>query len=146
MEDEKKTENQEETSDFSYMAKLSEAYKRAFAEKKPFVQDKEKRLYLARMQREMKRIATALAGYFEREEKRELALMLQKSAGDAAAMLGECEECAAEAERPAASLLVRAVLLANRSLNALADQRSCGKLYHCILSEICALYALAAIG
>ena len=146
MEDEKKTGNQEQTSDFSYMTKLSEAYKRAFAERKPFALDKEKRLYLARMQRETEEIAKTLANYFEREEKKELALMLQKSANDAAMLLGECEAYEGEAEPPATSLLTRAVLLANRSLNALADERSCGKLYHCILSEISALYALAAIG
>lgn len=146
MDDQKKTESEEPTSDFSYMAKLSEAYKRAFAERKPFALDEEKRLYIAKMQRETAEIARTLAGYFEREEKKELALMLQKSASDAVLLLGECEACAEDTARPAASLLTRAVLLANRSLNALSEAKAAGKLYHCVLSEISALYALAAIG
>ena len=145
MEEEKETvpTYPEEESDFSYLAKLSEAYKSARREKQALELNEEKKERLADMQRELVRIGRSLLSYYEREEKKELAVFLMKNAQAVLRSVGE-EEAAEETETtPSFS---RAVLLANRSLDLIHTAKGCGELSHMILAETSALLALATIG
>ena len=132
----------EEETDFSYLAKLSEAYKRTQAERRKLELNDEKREYLLQMQRELAAVARALLTYFEREEKKELAAMLLANAENVISSLKGERDADAPPSEPS---FIRAVLLANRSLNALGNGRGYGDLSHMILSEISALYALSVI-
>jgi len=143
-ETEKKAPYPEEESDFGYLAKLSEAYKRAQAERRKLELNDEKRAYLAEMQRELASMGRALFGYFEREEKKELALFLYKNAEDVLRAIDAEAETASLPESTEIPF-VRALLLANRSLDALRGRGGYGDLTHMILAELSALYALAAM-
>ena len=134
----------EEESDFGYLAKLSEAYKRARAERQKVELNEDKREYLRQMQRELAGIGRTLAEYFEREEKKELSVFLYKNAENVLRAIGDEGTSAAPQEASEPSF-TRAVLLANRSLNALCGRGGYGELYQRILAELSALYALASI-
>lgn len=135
----------EEETDFSYLAKLSEAYKEAQEERRKARFPEEKRAYLCKMQAELVEIGRFLLHYFERAEKKELATMLLESAEQVFHAVSEkgdpTERFAIEAANDA--LLTRAVLLANRSLRLIGAGQC--DLFRGISSEISALYALAAI-
>jgi len=133
----------EEESDFSYLAKLSEAYKRTQTERRKLDLNEEKRAYLTEMQRELAAIGHALLSYFEREEKKELAVYLYKNAEGVLRAIGEE---GAITPTPQIPPFPRAVLLANRSLDALCGAGGYGDLTRMILSELSAIYALAVMG
>ena len=136
-------------SDFGYMDELSRAYEAAFAKRlKKNELSNEKRELLFKMQTELISVAEEVREKEGSEERKELALMLFESARECARLYGE--ESAGINEKkegvPRAVLLARAVLLCNRSLNLLLrheDGKEKGVLL--ILSELSALYALAAI-
>lgn len=132
----------QEEDDYSYLTKLSEAYKRAQAERRKLELNDEKRAYLAEMQRELAAIGHSLLHYFEREEKKELAAYLFRNAESILRTIGEDS---AVTERDEIPPFPRAILLANRSLDALSGAGGYGDLTHMILAELSALYALAAL-
>ena len=136
------------------MEELSEAYQAAFAKRLAIGQSslsEEKRTAIIRMQLELSRTAGKLALAFRSEEKKELARMIKESAEETLRALHYDEEEVFSADPitplPPAVLLARAVMHANRSLNLLlrhkeADQR----IFDLILSELSAIYAIAAMG
>ena len=141
-----------EENGFGYMEELSAAYAKAFRKRlagKTRVLSEEKRAAIAEMQSEISRAAGRIAILSADEEKRELARMIKESAEETLRLL-ESDEIAFTADptrMPSLSaLLSRATLLANRCLNLLvrhaeADERIALQ----ILSELSALYAIAAI-
>ncbi len=135
----------EEETDFSYLAKLSQAYKEAQEERRKTRFPEEKRTYLYAMQAELIEIGRFLLHYFERAEKKELATMLLESAEQVFHAIreeGDKDE-SFRIEEANDALLTRAVLLANRSLRLIGAGQC--DLFRRISAEISALYALAAI-
>ncbi|MBP5405248.1 MAG: hypothetical protein J6Y74_04815 [Clostridia bacterium] len=146
MEEEKKEgAAPEKETDFSYMAKLAEAYKQAQEERRKARFPEEKRGYLREMQAELAEIGRFLLHYFERAEKKELATMLLESAESVLHAISEEGDQTKlfRIEEASDALLTRAVLLANRSLRIIGAGQC--DLFRKISSEISALYALAAI-
>lgn len=141
-----------ETGENGYMEELSKAYAEAFRKRlagKSRSLSEEKRTAIGEMQSELSRAAGRIALGMADSEKKELARMLKESAEEMLSLL-ETDEIAfvADPERtpPLSATLVHATMLANRSLNLLirhtqADER----LMFLVLSELSALYALAAI-
>ena len=140
-----KDRESERADDFGYMEELSRAYREALTRRitsRESSISEEKRDLLGTIQREILYIAESTAREERGEARRELALMIRESA----------EEClralSIEAKGESATLpsLSRAVLLANRALNLLIRHaREESKLTTFVLSELSALYALAAI-
>ncbi len=136
---------------FAYMEELSKAYHEAFLKrvaKRTFPLQEEKRAALCSFQGEIARLADAALPALENEYKKELALMAKESAEECLRLLGkEGDERVAEPKPAALPLLLsRAVLLANRSLNVLVRHAEADdKTAFLILSELSALYAIAAI-
>ena len=151
---EKEKEEARATAPLDYMEELSEAYKAAFARRLAKGQSslsEEKRRAIVRMQLELSRAAGKLALAFRSEEKKELARMIKESAEEALRAVNYDEEEVFSADPitplPPAVLLTRAVMCANRSLNLLLRHRETDqKIFDLILSEISAIYAIAAIG
>lgn len=133
--------------DFGYMEELSRAYRDALTKRiapRPVLPE-EKKEAISAMQREIKETAERAFRSETREERRELALMIKESAEEALELLGESGVPISE-KVPAARALARAVMLANRSLNLLVRHaKEQSPLLSLILSELSALYALAAI-
>lgn len=144
---------QEQTESFSYMEELSKAYKEAFAKRlagRAPCLNEEKRELLIKMQLEISRAAGKLALALSSEEKKELARMIKESAEETLRALAYDEEETFFADPinplPPSLLLSRAVLLANRSLNLLVRHTRFDETpIFLVLSELSALYALAAI-
>jgi len=147
-EERKETQYSEEECDFSYLAKLSQAYKQAQAERRKVDLGDEKRQYLITMQRELFSIGKHLLHFYLKNGKKELAAMLMTNAERLLHALSEEPTDAANhpIDNVDATLLTRAVLLANRSLITVGATGKNGELFHMILSEISALYALNFIG
>ena len=141
--DEEREKTEETKTDFSYLARLARAYAEEEKARKRVRMSEEKRSYLIEMQRGLLSIARRFSEYFERAEKKELAAILCKNAGDALADLGAAaEETPIKEGTP---LRDEAILLANRSLNMLEGGAVNADLFRYILSEISALYALTVI-
>ena len=144
MADEEKENASEDN--FGYMEQLARAYREALTKRltgRPSLSDEKKGL-LAAMQREIKGIAWRVYQAEKREERRELSLMVTESAEECLRLLEE--EGGEGAEVRPAPLLARAVLLANRCLNLLIRHaRETSLLTTLVMSELSALYALAAI-
>lgn len=142
-----------EKDEFEYMEQLSKAYREAFAKrliKKQSAFPEEKRAALSKMQAEEHRLAGMIAGGLSTEESRELAEMIKESASECLALLSFDENTVLpipDLSTPhPARLLSRAVILANRCLNLLTRHTEGEpRLIFLILSELSALYALAAI-
>ena len=142
-----------ETKDLGYMEELSKAYREAFAKRLSARRkelSEEARGAIMRMQADLSRIAGKLALSFRAEEKKELARMIKESAEETlrALVYDEEERFAADPADPLppAVLFSRAVILANRCLNLILRHKECDeRLFQLILSEISALYAIAAI-
>ena len=134
-------------SDFGYMEELSKAYEAALAKRltRPSLPE-EKRAAVASMQREISEAAERVYPSAQSEEKKELLTMLKESAHECLTLL-EAENLPSVPSRvPDAFLLSRAVILANRTLNLLVRHtKETSPLVFIILSELSALYALAAI-
>ena len=138
---------------FDYMEDLSKAYEESFAKRLRSKRDplpEEKRDLLARMQLEVRRVASRLASVLPSEEKKELARMIEESAEETLQALRYDEKEVYPSDPfvtlPIVLALSRAVLLANRCLNLLVRHREAEeRIAHLLLSELSALYALAAI-
>ena len=150
---EKEEQTFTEDKDLGYMEELSKAYREAFAKRLSChgkELSEEKRNAILRMQTELSRIAGKLAIAFHAEEKKELARMIKESAEETLRVLCYDEEETFSADPitplPPAVLLSRAVMLTNRCLNLILRHTTCDeRLFQLILSEISALYAIAAI-
>ena len=149
---EKDREKEQGRDPFGYMEELSEAYREAFAKRlaksKPLAD--EKRDFVIKAQLDLSRTAGKLAVAFTRQEKKELARMMKESAEEILRVLAYDEEeifaVGPLVDPPVELLLSRAVLLANRSLNACVRHAECDlKLFSLITSELSAIYALAAL-
>ena len=151
MQEEKNNEEKEES--FPYMEKLSQAYAEAFAKRLRHSEEplpQEKRELIVKMQCEISRTAGKLAVATAREERKELSRMIKESAEETLRVLRYDEEepfgSDSLAALPPSLLLARAVLLANRCLNLLIRHTGTDtKLLPLVLSELSAIYALAAI-
>ena len=143
--EEEREKKEEPKTDFSYLAKLARAYAEEERTRKRGRMSEEKRAYIVEMQRRLLSIAGALSAYFERAEKKELAAILFKNAGDALRDLDAAEETITLIGRETATLRDEAILLANRCLNMLEGGAVNADLFRYILSEISALYALNII-
>jgi len=138
---------------FAYMEELSRAYQEAFLkrlEKKECELSPEKREYLLHLQWELSRAASRLSRLFVREEKKELSHMVIESADEILTKLQFREESPLPLNRfpsqRVEEILIRSVLLANRSLNLLLRHgQSEDRFIFLVLSEISALYAIASI-
>ncbi|HCU56184.1 MAG TPA: hypothetical protein DIC18_02480 [Clostridiales bacterium] len=137
---------------FAYMEELSKAYTAAFAKRiknSACPLSEEKKQLLLELQSEIARIATKVTASCRTEEQKELSSMIKESAEEAIGYIWEKQPERPEEETPflpAALLLSRAVILANRSLNLLIRHTMYDeKLFALFLSELSALYALAAI-
>ena len=149
------TENEEQNeqkNDFEYMEALSKAYEEAFAKrlKKAVRLPEEKRNLIAKMQAEIDGLLALLSRTMHSDVRKELASMVRESATEVLRRLSEEEKPAAAAgslpNLPLTALLPRATLLANRSLNLLVRHgEATDRTAFLILSELSALYALAAI-
>lgn len=136
-----------------YMEELSRAYREAFRkrlEKGDVTLSPEKREGIARMQWEIARIAERLRRFLDGEEKKELCQTIGESAEEILTYLRYREEDALPTTRLPAEraneMLIRCVLLANRSLTLLLRHtRADERLVFLVLSETSALYALASI-
>ena len=131
---------------FGYMEELARAYRETLTKRltgQPALEG-EKRDALAAMQRELREIAKRAYKAEKREERRELSLMIAESAEECLRLLGTPNETPV-GDSPAPTL-PRAVVIANRSLNILIRHTREGSLLtNLVLSELSALYALAAI-
>lgn len=133
-------------SDLGYMEELSRAYAAALKRRLerstlPSLPEEKVALLLS-LQREIWSAAASLLPYCKSEERRELTLLLRESAEECITL------CAGETPKEVGNTtLSRAVLAANRALNLLIRHRDGqDRLLYLILSELSALYALAAIG
>ena len=142
-----KEKTSETSSDFGYMEQLSKAYEAAFSERRKASDlPEEKRELLLKMQHEIALTAKSAALSFGDPAKKELALMVKESAEEILAALSSDELPSSQSGAMPESALSRAVLLANRSLNLLLRHNRCIRSETMlVLSELSALYALAAI-
>ena len=157
MEEEKRAETSEEVfakeekTDFGYMNDLLKAYEETLAKKKAKRElSEEKKNYVASAEKRVKEICAAVAERAPLAEVKELSLMAKESAEQCLRAIGETEDEESRtrdyANYPLPSLLARCVLLANRALNTLVrNGRGCEKEITLILSQLSALYAIAAI-
>ena len=137
---------------FGYMEELSKAYKEAFAKRLAKNQaslPEEKRDAIAKMQGEIAACAAEI-GAAAPPVKKEFAAMIKESAEEVLHLLSESETPLPTQEeaasRPLSYLLTQCVILANRSLNLLTRHtENADRIVFVILSELSALYALAAI-
>lgn len=141
----------EEPADFGYMNELLKAYNESLRKKKAQNElSDEKKAYIASAERRVKEIASSIAARAPLAEIKELAFMAKESAEGCLNVIGE-EDPSEEKPRdyanfPLPALLSRAVLLANRALNALVrNGRGNDRAISLILSQLSALYAIAAI-
>ena len=140
--------DQEAQNDFGYMEELSKAYEATFAKRlaRPYGLEEEKRELIAAMQSEIKCAAERAYASARSEESKELLLMLRESAEECLHVLSLEEMSKSKTNVPDGALLSHALILANRSYNLLLRHtRECSPLTMLILSELSALYALAAI-
>lgn len=141
-----------EESGFEYMEGLSKAYAEAFRKRlagKSLALPEEKRAVITEMQREISRAAGRVAILSAEDAKKELARMIKESAEEILG-LTESEEITFSADPPnappLAALLARATLLANRCLNLVVRHaEATPRIFSLIVSELSALYAIAAI-
>lgn len=144
-------ENKESTNPFAYMEELSKAYREAFLKRLAKAQNplsEEKCAALCSFQQEIAGLAEAAASTFDDLQKKELAAMAKESAEECLRLLGKKEEKRTTEQKAGtvSNLLSRAVLLANRSLNLVVRHAEFDdKTAFLILSELSALYAIAAI-
>ena len=142
-------DEKEEPNDFGYMEELSKAYESALAKRltRPYGLNEEKREIIAAMQSEIKYAAERTYPASGSEERKELLLMLRESAEECLHALSAEEKVPSKQSVPDAALLSHALMLANRSYNLLLRHtKECSPLSMLVLSELSALYALAAIG
>jgi len=141
-----------EESGFDYMEGLSKAYEAAFQKRlrgRERTLSDEKSAAIGTMQGEISRTAGRIAVLSADDAKKELARMIKESAEEILRLLDKQEvDFSADPtdSPPISALLSRATLLANRCLNLLvrhgeADER----LFYLTMSELSALYAIAAI-
>ena len=145
-------EQNKQKEDFSYMEALSKAYEEAFAKrlKRSLRLSEEKRDLVVEMQREIDGLLGLLSRTMHSDVRKELASMIRESASEILHLISEDGTDAATANAPSnlplTALLPRATLLANRSLNLLIRHgENTDRIVLLILSELSALYALAAI-
>lgn len=145
-------EQNKQKEDFSYMEALSKAYEEAFAKrlKRSLRLSEEKRDLVVEMQREIDGLLALLSRTMHSDVRKELASMIRESSSEILHLISEDGTDAATASAPSnlplTALLPRATLLANRSLNLLIRHgENTDRIVLLILSELSALYALAAI-
>lgn len=137
---------------FGYMEQLSKAYKEAFAKRiarKDAIVPEEKRDAIINMQEEIAACAAEI-GAAVPPVKKEFVAMIKESAEEVLHLLSKGEKTLLTQEkaasRPLSYLLTQCVILANRSLNLLTRHtENADRIVFVILSELSALYALAAI-
>ena len=147
-EDQNKTGN-----NFEYMEELSKAYREAFAKRliqRQTTLPEEKRDAICKMQTELTHIVEVLSRTMHSEIRKELAAMARESAEEFLRLLSDGKEQVrtpgSMPNLPLTAVLPRATLLANRSLNLLVrHSEPPDRMIFLILSELSALYALAAI-
>jgi len=140
--------HEESGKEYDYMEELSKAYAAAFAnrlERHPDLPEEQRDL-LAKMQHEIYRLGESISNTTSRAENKELALLLRESAKECMRLFHADERTTQPMPLPSHLWLPRAVLLANRSLNLLRHLEGNSHAITLILSELSALYALAAIG
>ena len=150
---EEKEEQSKTESTFGYMEELSKAYREAFAkrlaQRKPVLPE-EKRDAIARMQADLSVVADFARRKTNTNEQKELLSMVGESAQEVLRLLcieqTQFSPSKDVSSFPVSALLMRGVMLGNRSLNLLVRHGEAdGQLAFLILSELSALYALAAI-
>ena len=144
-------EQNKQKDNFEYMEALSKAYEEAFAKrlKKPSRLPEEKRDLIVKMQWEIDGLLALLCRAMHSDARKELGSMIRESATEVLRLLSaeNAEDNARTLPNlPLTALLPRATLLANRSLNLLIRHGDTAEqMTFLILSELSALYALAAI-